>query len=556
MTVTTGNFQDLVQLSIDTLYHQGPMYEVGNSAASTVTVGFSNSAGELHLAASQTAAETLWLPLGTVGTLLSNINISAGTTSNNLSAVTFSNSNNVTFGLNGSVITASVNADALAIGAIQAGTQTATSGTVVFSNSNNVTFGMSNSSVVTASVTVASTQASINLSAGTTSNLASAFTFSNSNGVSFGLNGSTITASINPGQASINFSGGTTSNNLSAITFSNSNGVSFGLNGSTMTASVATSLTNINVSAGTTSNNLSAITFSNSNNVSFGLNGSTVTASVTVASTQASINLSAGTTSNLASAFTFSNSNGISFGLNASTVTASVATSLTNINVSAGTTSNNLSALVFSNSNGFSFGLNGSTVTMQNGGISSWSNGYFATAQTMGQGTLFFQPIIVPYAITVTNLLWLASVSSQASNSSGGLSVSAALYTLSGGTKITLVSSGSTNLTWTSGAALSSNTGINYQQMSLNSWALTPGPYLFGWWVSTENGIGLSIYGNVQQPAISSGKVAAMSNLMVNGYSQATTNALPASFGLSNTASYIRTGATAAQQPTFIFQGT
>jgi hypothetical protein len=464
MTVTTGNFQDLVQLSQDTLYHLGPMFEVGNSAASTVTYGFSNSAGLLNLAASQSANETIWLPNGN-GTLLSNINVSAGTTSNNLSAITFANSNGISFGLNASTITASVSVTVAAIGAIAAGTQTATSGTVDFSNSNNITFGMSGSSQVTASY-------------------------------------------------NFNLSAGTTSNNLNAVTFSNSNGISFGLNGSTVTASVATSLTNINVSAGTTSNNLSAVVFSNSNNVSFGLNGSTITASATVASTQGSIN------------------------------------------VSAGTTSNNLSAITFSNSNGISFGLNGSTLTAQNGGISSWSNGRFATALTGGQKTAFFQPIIVPYNITVTNLLWLASQTNVATNSSGGLSVQAALYVLSGGTQITLVSSGSTNLTWTSGAALSSNTGINFQQMTVNSWSVTPGPYLLGFWVSTQNSASMSFYGDVQQPAISSGQVAAMSNLMLNGYSQATVNALPASFGITNTASYIRTGATAAEQVVMVFQGT
>jgi hypothetical protein len=119
-----------------------------------------------------------------------------------------------------------------------AGTTSRPLDAVVFSNSNNVSFGL-NGSTITASVTVASTQGSINISAGTTSNLASAFTFSNSNRVSFGLNGSVITA-----QHALNFSGGTTSNNISdQIIFSNSNGVTFGLNGSTMTASVVVDAT-------------------------------------------------------------------------------------------------------------------------------------------------------------------------------------------------------------------------------------------------------------------------------------------------------------------------
>jgi hypothetical protein len=509
MTVTTGNFQDLVQLSQDTLYHLGPAFSLGDSAASTLTIGFSNSAGALALQAAQTGNETLWLPLGTVGTLLSNINISAGTTSANISAVTFSNANNVSFGFDGSNITASAAAGS-GIAAVAGGTQTATNGTIVFSNSNNVSFGLSGSSQMTASVW-------INLSAGTTSNNLSAATFSNSNNVSFGLNGSVITASatVASTQGSFNVSAGTTSNLLSAITFSNSNGVSFGLNASTMTASVATSLTNIRVSAGTTSNLLSAITFSNSNGVSFGLNGSTLT--------------------------------------------ASVASSLTGINVSAGTTSNNLSAVTFSNSNGIAFGLNGSVVTAALGGLSSYRvDGGPATALSMGNKSLYFEAIVVPYNITVTNLLWIASVQNSTSNVSGGISFSAALYSLNGGTagSLSLASSGSTNLTWTSGAALSSFTGINYQEMTVNSWAVTPGPYLFAFWYSTQNSVTVSIYGPNPQPAIGSGQGAAMSNLMLNGLSQATTAGLPSSFGITNTASYIRTGATAAQQPYVVFQGT
>ena len=392
MPITTGNFQDLVQLSIDTLYVLGPDLELGNtSVGSTVSVGFNNTAGDLVLAGQATGNATVWLPVSN-GTLLEAINISAGTTSNNLSAVTLSNSNNVSFGLNGSTITASA--------------------------------------------TVASSQGSINVSAGTTSN------------------------------------------NVSAITFSNGSGVSFGL----------------------------------------------------------------------------------ATGAGVGTITASV-NALTAINISAGTTSNNLTAFTLSNSNGISFGLNGSTVTAQNGGISTWSNGAPATAMTGGQKTLFFQPMIVPYCITVTQILWLASQTNVATNSSGGLSVSAALYSVNGAlaggaATLSLASSGSTNLTWTSGAALSSNTGINYQSMTVGSWHITPGPYVFAWWISTQNSASMSYYGTNAQPAISSGQVAAMSTMILPGYSQATVAALPSSFGVSNTASYIRTGATAAEQPYIIFQGT
>ena len=364
MPLTTGNFQDLVQLELDTLAYLGPDLEIGNtSIGSSATIGFNNSAGDLQLVGVATGNATIFLPNNN-GTLLENINVSAGTTSNLLSAFTLSNSNNVSFGLNGSTITASA--------------------------------------------TVASTQASINVSAGTTSN------------------------------------------NVSALTFSNGSNVSFGLNGSTLTASVASSLTAVNVSAGTTSNNLSAFTFSNGSGVSFGLNGSIITASVAAGGT------------------------------------------LSAINISAGTTSNNLTAVTFANSNGISFGLNGSVVTAKMGGLSSWSNGAPVTAMTGGQGTLFLQPMIIEYGIVATQIMWLASVANAATNSSGGFSVSAALYSINGAlaggaASLSLASSASSNITWTSGAALSSNTGINYQEMTVASWNITPGPYVFGWWISTQN---------------------------------------------------------------------
>lgn len=352
------------------------------------------------------------------------VNFSAGTTSNNLGSVVFSNLNGVTFGLAGSTITASVGAagGGLTNINVSAGTTSNLLSAITFSNSNNVTFGL-NASTITASVTVASTQGSVNLSAGTTSNLASAFTFSNSNNVSFGLNASTITATVTVAstQGSINISAGTTSNLGSAVTFSNSNNVSFGLNAGTVTASVNTSLTNIRVSAGTTSNLLSAITFSNLNGVTFGLDGSTITASVAPAGgAQTGISgIQVSDTTYTSGTVTFQNANGISFGssgaqgisasytvpvvtnsswtvsdsatsgtvarlafTNLNGITLSLSTGaggshtivgsytvpstaglLSNINVSAGTTSNLLSAITFSNSNGISFGLNASTVT-------------------------------------------------------------------------------------------------------------------------------------------------------------------------------------------------
>jgi hypothetical protein len=127
---------------------------------------------------------------------ITNIRVSAGTTSNLLSALTFSDANGVSFGLNASTITASVagGGGGLTNINVSAGTTSQNLSNLVFSNSNNVSFGL-NGSTITATATISSSQDSINVSAGTTSNNLSALTFSNSPTVTFGLDGSTITAS-------------------------------------------------------------------------------------------------------------------------------------------------------------------------------------------------------------------------------------------------------------------------------------------------------------------------------------------------------------------------
>lgn len=298
----------------------------------------------------------------------------------------FSNSNGVSFGLNGSTITATVTPGAAAgIAAIQLPNTTYTSGTAIFSNANGFSFGSSAGGGITGSYTVPG-----------------ATVFSNSNNISFGLNGSTVTASANPGVSAI--SAGTTSVAAGNVVLSNSNGVSFGLNGSTVTASYnstsavgqGTTFAGTNVSASMTLNtagvnlalsaaagggggvalsaagssqNAGTVVFSNSNGVSFGMNGSTVTGSVAAQSS-----------------LSFSNLNGVTFGIAGSTLTASVAAGGDSPNISAGTTSGNLGSIVFSNSNGVSFGLNGSTITASASGAGA-SASVFALGNTTAQSS-------------------------------------------------------------------------------------------------------------------------------------------------------------------------
>lgn len=431
---------------------------------------------------------------------ISQINISAGTTSNNLTNLVFADNGSVSFGLDGSTITASVAAGG---------------------------GGITN----------------IRLSAGTTSNLASAFTFSNSNGISFGLDAGTITGSHNglTSQSNQAASAANGSFTFQTISFSNVNGVSFATAaGSAIQASIATSLSNIRISAGTTSNLLSAITFADSNGISFGLDASTVTAShnglttqtnqqmtifATGNTTQASsnttnasslifrgagvasvgvsagsivisspaaaagsINISAGTTSNDLTNLVFSNSNNVSFGLDGSTITASatVATSLTNIRVSAGTTSNLLSAITFSNGSGVSFGLNASVITASVSAPATISFQNLVPYQSFGalqwgNGSFFVIPMEVEehLAVSRVNILITATVSSSTNSSHGGtLSILAGIYTRNASTlsRLTL-GSGTTAWTNTSNNSMASLSRIHRANATFNSIILTPGDY-------------------------------------------------------------------------------
>lgn len=481
-----GNFEDYVVVSQDTLSHRGASLQIGTTSASTVGIGLSNSGGMLNLEAAPTGNGTVFFPTSG-GTLLTNIGMSAGTSTTLASAFSFVNGNNVTWRLSSNSISAIVNSSLTAV----------------------------------------------NFSAGTTNTNVSQIVFSNSNGVSFGLNGSTITGSVATSLTNINVSAGTTSNNLSAVTFSNSNGVSFGLNGSTLTGSVATSLTNINVSAGTTSNNLSAITFSNSNGITFGLNGSTVTASVNAAGGGGAPAVAAGTQTATSGTVIFSNSNGVTFGMSGSaTVTASV-----------------------------QFGLTG---------LSSWQPGAPVTSYawsglsaTSNQAIMSLQPFVIDRNLTATHVVWLWSINQAFNTITGGFSVSLGLYSINGST-LSLASSASSLLSWTTGGQLSSSTGINYQNMNIGTWNITPGVYVLASWVSAMNSTitsaapEASFWGTatVQPSATAMGSAFTYTNQIFPGFSVSSNTSLPGSIAVSNTSGWNRSHTGASQQAWFLLQGT
>src|SRR3990167_6196582 len=165
---------------------------------------------------------------------ISNIRVSAGTTSNLLSALTFSNGSGVSFGINASVITASVDAGAPSPINFSAGTTSNDLGSVVFSNSNRVNFGL-NGSTITGSHNALTSQSNQVASAANGSFAFQTITFSNANGISFGTSaGSAITCTPQApttAAASDHSHGNPTLalTNLSGTTASASNGLTLSL---------------------------------------------------------------------------------------------------------------------------------------------------------------------------------------------------------------------------------------------------------------------------------------------------------------------------------------
>jgi hypothetical protein len=310
---------------------------------------------------------------------------------------------------------------------IAAGTQTAnTTGTVVFSNSNNVTFGMTNNSIVTASVTVATSLTNIRVSAGATSNLLSALTFADSNGVSFGINASTLTATVKTDYQSSNANYLTSQSNqnvtasnggfaFQTLSFSNANGVSFGTSaGSAIIASYTVpTVTNSSwtVSDNGTSGTVARLAFTNLNGItlslSSGAGGShTIVGSYTVPTqSNQTVGLYASSNTTGESSSSTFDARSISFigkgvasvGFSGSQVVISVPSGGGagdgGNTIAAGTRTATTSGVVlFSNANGITFGLdnvNGSIVTasytVPTVTNSSWTVSDSATSATVGR---------------------------------------------------------------------------------------------------------------------------------------------------------------------------
>lgn len=304
------------------------------TTAGTAVVGTQNTAGlSLGVPAFLTTA------MASNAATISNIRVSAGTTSNLLSAVTFADGNGVSFGLNASTVTASHN------GLTSQSNQNVTAGnggfafqTLSFSNANGVSFGTSAGSAITASHNALTTARASTDAVGLATAQSNVTWTVNSAGLSLDARGYAGTGTSNTGAASFTL---------------NSNGLQF--NGTSL-AGVGTTFNGTNVS-GTMTLNTAGLRL----DLSAGAGGGFSAGVSNVGNTSGDTGIS-GTRLVLAGI----NNITLSQSTNASGATVSISGATVAgqpVNFSAGTTSGNLGSVVFSNSNLISFGLNGSTIT-------------------------------------------------------------------------------------------------------------------------------------------------------------------------------------------------
>lgn len=346
------------------------------------------------------------------------VTISAASTAPQ-TAYSFSNANGVSFGTNGSTVTATVATNYQSQGAylttamasnrgtdfVQAAAAfagTSASGTI---NSTGISVSIGpyittarrstdalGLATAQTNVTWTANSAGVSLNAGgyagtgftstTTAGTAVVGT-NNTAGLSLGVPALLTTAALSNhshGNPQLNLT------NLSGTTASNSAGFTLSLSAGTVAPSP------VNVSAGTTSGNLASVVFSNSNQVSFGLNGSTITASVEpTSSVVGTSGVTVSTNGNTASFYvTASNVNGISFGFSNGALTGSVQTSYAASNHSHGNPQlnlTNLSGTTASNSAGFTLSL---SAAAPGGGAQTAISGIIASDATYTSGSVYF----------------------------------------------------------------------------------------------------------------------------------------------------------------------
>lgn len=430
-----------------------------NTAQTNVTWTVNSSGISLNAGAYLTTA------MASNAATISNINLSAGTTSLNLSKMTFADSNGISFGLSGnSVITGTVKTDYQSSNANYLTSQSnqALSGsngsfafqTATFGNLNGISFYTSNNSLVASHNALTTARAS-NDAIGLNTAQSNVTWTANSSGLSLDARGYAGT--------------GTSATNASVTLNSNGLAISVAAPGGSNTPAVSNS-------AG--SFTFSTLNFSNANNVTWGTSaGGIVTASVAAPGAAAENN-----NHNLLGANTAGNTtaSGSTIGLSGINITLS-GTNGSAINISAPATSS-LSA-----TGQVSLSTNGSTISIGVPGAVTYSryNEFKESpkvAGEIGNGSLHMQPWLIPNL--QFDCVVLHKGFSNATNSSFSFTVSdfVGIYTKNGSTLSLLQSTSiSTNFSGsgTAGSYLSYGGGIKAQTIGMTN-TLTEGMYWIG----------------------------------------------------------------------------
>jgi hypothetical protein len=322
--------------------------------------------------------------------LISFLNVSGGTTSNNTSALWFRDSNGVSFGLDAGTITATVKTDYLTTAALSNHSHgnptlnlTNLSGTTA-SNSAGLTLSLS------AAATVAQTNQTLGLygSSQTTGQSSSttvdarSLTVRGMGIVSVGYSVGELILSASTGGDGFNriAAGTQTAGTNTTVRFADSNGISFGMSDSSQITASYTVPTVPTAYVSSINGSSGAISLATGSSLSSSTDGSTITfglaSNITTALQSANANyltsqsnqaLSGSNGSFTFQTASFGNSNGLTFySTNGSMVGSytvpATAGLISYVNFSGGTTSSNLTQLKFSDSNGVSFGLGANSI--------------------------------------------------------------------------------------------------------------------------------------------------------------------------------------------------
>ncbi len=300
---------------------------------------------------------------------ISNINISAGTTSTNASAFTFSNSNNVSFGINGQTITGSI----------------------------------------------ATTYAGTGFTTATTAGTNIVGTL-NTSGLSLGVPAYLTTAALSQDSSKYAGTGFTTTSTAGSNIVGTlaTNGLSMGVPNYLTTAmqSNAATISNIKISAGTLSQTRSDVTFADSNGISWGLNTNGVVTG-SIATTYAGTGFTSTTTAGTAIVGTL-NTSGLSLGVPAFLTTAALSQDSSKY---AGTNSAITGGSLTVNTSGISINIPIATLSF----YANQDNvvGPPTSSAPGGGQSLQIQPFILPQPCSFGFVRWLASFSLASASQTG-----------------------------------------------------------------------------------------------------------------------------------------